>query len=73
MMEKISIEQAKVYAAQKRIKPGVRKGRTDVVTLFRPELSDRFDEISWEKFGQVLQSKGLAVYYDRGFMRIMKA
>jgi hypothetical protein len=73
MMEKITIQQAIEYANRKGLRSGLRKGRIDVIALFKPTDTDRFNEIDWDQFGAILKKKGLSVYYDRGYLRIMRA
>jgi len=70
MMEKITIDKVKALAEKKGLRPAKLKGTTGIsLTKGNPKM----DPITWEEFETALTNKGLAVYENRGWMKIMKA
>ncbi len=70
MMEKITIDKVKALAEKKGLRPAKLKGTTGIsLTKGNPKM----DPITWEEFETALAGKGLAVYENRGWMKIMKA
>ena len=71
-MDRIPLEEVKRIARQYGLKPVKVKG-TEVVNI-RKHPSDKLAEISWEEFGELLKTKGLAVYKatESDFLKIMK-
>ena len=70
-MKKIDIKKAQTIAKKKGLNPSMIKGVRGI--QFTKGANDRFEIISWEEFETVLNEKGLAVYEDSGYMRIMRA
>ena len=71
MMEKITIEKARVIASNRGLKPGRVKG-TDGVQ-FTKGKNNRLDVIGWDDFEVALKERKLAVYESGGWMKIMSA
>ncbi len=69
-MNKISVKKAKAIAEKKGLRPARIKGTTGVkLTKGDP----RMENITWEEFETLLSDRGLAVYEEGGWMKIMKA
>ncbi len=69
-MQKLSPEMAMEKAKKYGLKP-VRVRGGDVVQLAKA-MNNRFDEISWNEFFEILKKKRLAVYISKGgYMKIM--
>ena len=70
MMQKLNEEEAKNYAEKFNLKPVRIKGCA-VVQLAK-NMSERYEEISWDEFFRILRDKRLAVYVSSGgYMKIM--
>ena len=69
-MEKVSEERVKELANKYSLRPVRIKG-SDVVQLAKKN-SERYEDITWEEFFEVLKTKRLAVYSSKsGYMKIM--
>ncbi|NPA75302.1 MAG: hypothetical protein GXO25_04385 [Euryarchaeota archaeon] len=70
MMRKLSADEVRANAEKYGLRP-VRVKARDVVQLSK-NPGEKFVEISWEEFFEVLEKKHLAVYISRGgYMKIM--
>lgn len=69
-MSMIGLERAKRLANERNLKPGKVTGTSGV--QFTKGNNKRLEIIDWEKFGQTLSEKELAVYESNGWMKIMK-
>jgi hypothetical protein len=69
-MKKITIEEAKAICRMKGLEPG--RVRNEEGLYFTRGDSKRLVVISWDEFEELLGERGLAVYYEKGFLRIMK-
>ncbi len=69
-MNKISLQKTRAIAERKGLRPARIKG-TSGVKLTKGD--PRMDFITWEEFETALSERGLAVYEDGGWMKIMKA
>ncbi|MBR6038718.1 MAG: hypothetical protein IKP53_08375 [Candidatus Methanomethylophilaceae archaeon] len=70
-MEPISIEKTKEIAANKGIKPGRVKG-TEKIQLTKG-TNPKIQVIGWDEFEKRLKARGLAVFEQGGWMKIMRA
>lgn len=70
-MEKIDIKKAQTIAKKKGLSPARVKGTKGI--QFSKGGNDKLETITWDEFGAILSEKGLAIYEDAGFMRLMKA
>lgn len=70
-MAKIDIKKAQTIAKKKGLSPSRVKGTTGL--QFSKGGNDKLEVITWEEFEKALEAKGLAIYEDAGFMRLMKA
>ncbi len=71
VMEKITLEKAKVIADKKGLVPGKVKGTEGV--QFTKGKNDRLTVIDWAEFETVIAKRNLAIYESGGWMKIMKA
>ena len=71
MMEKITIEKARIIASNRGLKPGRVKGTGGV--QFTKGKNNRLDVIGWDDFEVALKERKLAVYESGGWMKIMSA
>lgn len=69
-LSKVTIRVAKQIANNQGIRPGRVKGTEGV--QFTKGSNPRIAEISWEEFEEALQKRGLAVYGDGSWLKIMK-
>lgn len=69
-MKPISLDRAKVIAAEKNLKPGKVRGTSEVE--FTRGGSPRVEIIDWPEFEQIVASKGLEIHEGGGFMKLMK-
>ena len=69
-MVRIDIKKAQTIAKNKGLSPGRVKGTTGL--QFVKGQKDKLEIISWDEFEKALEAKGLAIYEDAGYMRIMK-
>lgn len=70
-MKKIPIEEVKNIAEEFDLKPCKVKGE-EVVNIRKKE-NENLEDISWEKFEEILNEKGLAVYKSKNdWLKIMK-
>ena len=69
-MTQIEIGKAKQIADQKNLKPGKVVGTSGV--QFTKGNNKRLEVISWGDFESALDTRGLAVYESKGWMKIMK-
>jgi hypothetical protein len=69
-MTRIEIGKAKDIAAQKNLKPGRVVGTSGV--QFTKGNNKRLEVISWGDFESALDTRGLAIYESKGWMKIMK-
>ncbi len=70
MMQKLNEEEAKNYAEKFNLKPVRIKG--SAVVQLAKNMSERYEEISWDEFFRILRDKRLAVYVSSGgYMKIM--
>ncbi len=69
-MQRLSREETIKNAEKYGLKP-VRVKERDVIQLAK-KRSEKFEEISWEEFFEILERKRLAVYISKGgYMKIM--
>ena len=71
VMAKIDIKKAQTIAKKKGLNPSKVKDRKAI--QFTKGGNDRLQVITWEEFEAIMNEKGLAIYEDAGFMRLMKA
>ncbi len=69
-LRKISICQAKKMAAKMGLRPGKIRGLDGV--QFTTGRNKRVTPISWCEFQELIRSRGLAVYDNNGWMKIMR-
>ena len=70
MMRKLSDEEAREYAEQYGLRPVKIRG-SDVVQLAKKK-QEKFIDITWDEFFNILKRKRLAVYISSGgYMKIM--
>lgn len=69
-MEKITIEKARAISERKGLRPARIIGTTGVMLT---KGDPRMSPITWEEFEAVLSERGLAVYEQGGWMKIMRA
>ena len=69
-MERIDIKKAQTIAKNKGLSPGRVKGTKSL--QFTKGGNAKLETITWEEFSKCLEERGLAIYEDSGFMRIMK-
>lgn len=69
-LQKITVEKAKELAKTAGVKPVVIKG-TEILRFMKKE-SPNFQEISWEKFEEIVNKANLAVYANGTWMKILK-
>ena len=67
---KISLEEAKKIAEEKKLKPGKVKG-TDAIQ-FTKGTAQRIEITSWDEFDRLLKKRGLGIYEYNGWMKLMK-
>jgi len=70
-LEKISVDDAKKIASKVGVKPAVVKGTS--LLRFMKNKSPNLEEISWDKFEDILKKNKLAVYASGQWMKIMRA
>lgn len=69
-MQKITVEKARAIAEKKGLRPARIMGTTGIkLTKGDPRMSP----ITWDEFATALSEKGLAIYEQGGWMKIMKA
>ena len=73
-MEKISVDEAKKIGDKHGAIPCKIKGTNVVQIRKKSSKSDKYDDISWDEFGEALKKRKLAVYKsDKGnYLKIMK-
>ena len=70
MMEKLDEGKVKEIAEKYSLRPVKIRG-SDVVQLAKKE-SERYEDISWDEFFEILKKKRLSVYSSKGgYMKIM--
>lgn len=69
-MERIDIGKAQTIAKKKELSPARVKGTRGVQFS---KGNEKLETITWAEFEAILKERGLAIYEDSGFMRIMKA
>ncbi len=70
VMEEISLDDARKICEKKGLKPARVRG-TEIVQFGR-EGSPRLEIISWDEFGRTLRERGLGIYEENGWLKIMK-
>lgn len=69
-MERIDIGKAQTIAKKKGLSPARVRGTHGIQFS---KGNEKLETITWAEFEAILKERGLAIYEDSGFMRIMRA
>ncbi|MGQ9583500.1 MAG: hypothetical protein ACUVV6_08335 [Thermoplasmatota archaeon] len=70
-LREISLYEAKRFAEKKRLKPGRVKGTTRI--QFTSGRNPRIEVVNWGLFETYLRRRGLSIFEERGFLKLMKS
>lgn len=70
MMKKLTVEEARAISKAKGLLPGKVRGTT--IVQFTYGDTKTVEVIEWDEFADILEREGKAVFYEKGFMRVMR-
>ncbi len=70
VLREISLEEVRRVAERRRLKPGRVRGTTRI--QFTSGRNPRIEVVDWGLFETYLRRRGLSVFEDRGFLKLMK-